>query len=39
MKLTVLSEASAMDGFLSEHGLSFLLEIDNSASCSMLDPA
>lgn len=28
MKLTVLSEAKAMDGFLSEHGLSFLLDVD-----------
>ena len=28
MHLTVLSEAKAMDGFLSEHGLSFLLEED-----------
>ena len=28
MKLTVLSERKAMDGFLSEHGLSFFLEVD-----------
>ncbi len=31
MKLTILSEAKAMDGFLSEHGLSFLLEVDNKS--------
>ena len=28
MKLTILSEARAMEGFLSEHGLSFLVEVD-----------
>jgi len=28
MQLTVLSEAKAMDGFSSEHGLSFLLKVD-----------
>ncbi|MDX2430591.1 MAG: MBL fold metallo-hydrolase [Bacteroides sp.] len=31
MKLTILSEAKAMDGFLSEHGLSFLLEVDHKS--------
>ncbi len=31
MKLTVLSEAKAMDGFLSEHGLSFLIEEDEKS--------
>lgn len=31
MKLTILSEAKAMDGFLSEHGLSFLIEVDNKS--------
>ncbi len=28
MNLTVLSEVKAMDGFESEHGLSFLIEVD-----------
>ncbi len=31
MKLSILSEAKAMDGFLSEHGLSFLLEVDHKS--------
>jgi len=30
MQLTVLSEARAMDGFFSEHGLSFLIETDGN---------
>jgi 7,8-dihydropterin-6-yl-methyl-4-(beta-D-ribofuranosyl)aminobenzene 5'-phosphate synthase len=29
MKLVVLSDAKAMDGYGSEHGLSFLIEVDN----------